>query len=295
VKGRYQRESNEGGGKFNVQNMMRDPMYGVDLRYCFKAPEGHMFYIADYAQIECRLLLWRVKDTIMLDKIRGGMSPYVAFAVSFLGADPNMKKTDRLYLSGKACVLGGGYQAGTDAFQRTAKNLAGLEIDKAEAERLKNIFRENNPRIVGWWKKHQMYLQMSAAAGDPTHEIELASGRVLRYFNPRQNGTTSWGSPQYEAQYAMGDEPEHIYGGLITENEIQATARDVLRDGWVALEKAGLPVLWTIHDEYVILGPEKGQEEYCQEIRKVLASSSPWAEGCPLDVNIAVTEHYEKS
>lgn len=284
----------ESGGKFNPQNMMRDPMFGVNLRYCLMAPPGKKFYVVDYNQIECRLLLWTVGDTKMLEKIRGGMSPYVAFAVSFLGAKPDVSKQDRLYLSGKACVLGGGYQAGTSAFQRTAKNLAGLDLSLEEAERLKNLYREQNPKVVALWAKHQKCLGFSANASDPTHEVELASGRVLTYYNPHTEGLTKWGTPQYVVSYTQGEEPDKIYGGLITENQMQATARDILRDGWVALDAAGFDVPLTVHDEYVIVGPDSGEKEFKQEIRNVLAKSSPWAEGCPLTVGIEVSDHYVK-
>jgi DNA polymerase len=287
----------EGKGRFNWQNMNRDSQFGVDLRYCAQAPEGKLFYIVDYSQIECRILLWRAGDSEMLEMIRNGVHPYKAYAVRHLGAPADLDKKDALYLTGKACVLGCGYQAGATAFQRAAKALAGLDISLERATELVRGYRASNPLIVDYWRKHHQCLQFSANAGDPTHEVELASGRVLTYFNPCNAGQNDWGMPQVEVQYTMGEDPDKIYGGLLTENEIQATARDVLRDGWVSLTEAGFDVPLTVHDEYVILGPdcdEKGRKAFCQSIREVLKTSSPWAAGCPLDVGIGISDHYEK-
>ncbi len=284
----------EGKGKFNWQNMPRDAQCGVDLRYCAMAPEGQTFYCPDYSQIECRLLLWRAGDTRMLDLIRNGVHPYKAYAIAHLGATESLDKKDPLYLTAKACVLGCGYQAGGTAFQRAAKALAGLDITLERSTELVKGYRAANPLIVEFWKKHQMYLNLSANKSDPTHEVELASGRVLTYFNPRHAGENQWGLPQVEVQYTMGDVPDKIYGGLLTENEIQATARDVLRDGWVALDKAGIDVALTVHDEYVILGPDHDHADFEHEVNAILKKSSPWAEGCPLDVGMVRTNHYEK-
>jgi len=284
----------ESGRKFNPQNMPRKPMYGVDLRYCLAAPPGQRFYIADYNQIECRLLLWRAGDTEMLDLIRKGTHPYIAYGIKNLGAPPGFSKAHELYPLAKALVLGAGYQAGGRAFKRVARTLAGLDVTEDRAVELIRQYREANPRIVQYWYRHQRFLEYSANHQDPTHEILLKSGRVLRYYNPRVAGVNDWGRPQIEVQYTMGTEPDKAYGGLLTENEIQATARDVLRDGWVALVDAGFDVLFTVHDEYVILGPADGTQEFSAKIREVLATSSPWAEGCPLTVDIAVAEHYEK-
>jgi hypothetical protein len=157
-------------------------------------------------------------------------------------------------------------------------------------------YREANPRVVAYWAKHHRGLAMSANHQDPTHEVELASGRWLKYYDPICAGTDSYNRPSYKVRYALGEEHESCYGGLLTENEIQATARDVLRDGWVALEAKGFDVPLTVHDEYVALGPSNPaeQEDYKHEFERIATSSSPWAEGCPISLKLKVFEHYQK-
>ena len=51
-----------GGGGFNVQNLNRKEAAGLDIRSCFCAGAGEVFGVADYAQIEARVLLWLAGD-----------------------------------------------------------------------------------------------------------------------------------------------------------------------------------------------------------------------------------------
>jgi len=297
VRSRWARGTEEVAGKFNMQNMPRDPMFGVDLRYCLKAPEGKAFYIKDYGQIENRALLWRVGDKAALDLIRSGVHPYKAFAVLHLGAGEGLSTSDPIYMTAKACVLGCGYQAGATAFQRAAKVLAGLNIDNDRSVELVRLFRATNPKVVEHWRRHQTNLLLSANHGDPTHEVQLGSGRWLTYYNPKVVGQDSYGRPNIVAQYTMDSEPEKIYGGLLTENEIQATARDVLRDAWIAQVEAGMDVPLTVHDELVAIGPLKDGKpdpEFNAEMESLALTSSPWAKGLPLSIKTVITEHYEK-
>jgi DNA polymerase len=290
---RFSKGGEEKGGKFNIQNMPRAEMFGVDLRHCFKAPEGKAFHIVDYSQIECRLLLWRAGDTKTLNMIKEGMHPYKAYAIANLGADKDIQGTDRKYMTAKACVLGCGYQAGAGAFQRAAKDMANLDITLDEARDMVRAYRAANPKVVKFWADHQRNLAYSANANDSTHEVQLASDRWMKYFNPHLDGADDYGRPRYKVQYTIGAAPESIYGGLLTENEIQATARDILRDAWVALDKKGFDVPATVHDEFIAIGPVN-DKEYERELQNVVLNSSPWAEGCPLGVKAVVTEHYEK-
>jgi DNA polymerase len=221
------------------------------------------------------------------------MHPYKAYAIANLGADKDIQKTDRKYMTAKACVLGCGYQAGAGAFQRAAKDLAGLDVTIDEARDMVRAYRAANPKVVKFWADHQRNLAYSANANDGTHEIQLASDRWMKYFNPHLDGADDYGRPRYKVQYTIGAAPESIYGGLLTENEIQATARDILRDAWVALDKKGFDVPATVHDEFIAIGPAN-DKEYERELQNVVLNSSPWAEGCPLGAEAVVTEHYEK-
>jgi DNA polymerase I-like protein with 3'-5' exonuclease and polymerase domains len=72
-----------GAGGFNVQNMPRGEMYGVDLRSMIKAPEGKVFLIADLAQIEARCVAYLAGEWGILEKAKGGSDWYEAQARGF--------------------------------------------------------------------------------------------------------------------------------------------------------------------------------------------------------------------
>lgn len=149
-------------------------------------------------------------------------------------------------------------------------------------------YRADNPRIVQHWASHQKYLELSANKKDPTHEVCLRSGRVLTYYNPTKVGR------EIKAQFEMNGTPYFVHSGVLTNNEAQATARDILKCGWIAVSKAGKKVLLSVHDELVMLYKEETAEEDLKECMHLMTHSSPWAEGCPLGVEGAIVDHYTK-
>jgi DNA polymerase len=269
----------------------------------FSAKAGHTLLICDYAQIEARILLWRVGDLEMLNQVAAGISVYEAHARSTMGwTGGKLKDEDkRLYKLAKARILGLGYGCGKDKFQTLAYTMCGLELTKKECEDTVNDFRKSNPLITNLWHTHQNGLVTSAYHNHKTHEIGLLSGRDLVFYYPRcttaqkvNKKGEKYTSNEYWVSYVKGEAQKRTYGGRLTENEIQATARDVLRDGWVALHEAGYNVLLTVHDEYVIQVADEKVESALTEIPKILKVSSPWAKGCPIDVEIHTSKTYNK-
>ena len=56
-----------GGGGLNVQNFNRRETEGLDVRRCVMAAPGHVLAVADYSQIEARVLLFLAGDTAALE------------------------------------------------------------------------------------------------------------------------------------------------------------------------------------------------------------------------------------
>ena len=149
-------------------------------------------------------------------------------------------------------------------------------------------YRADNPLIVKHWKCHQAYLERSAIARDATHEVCLRSGRVLTYFNPMKQGR------EIKAQFEINGTYYFLHSGVLTNNEVQATARDILKDSWIASAKEGKQVLLSVHDELVFLFPEDKAEDELKVCMDIMLNSSPWAKGCPLGVEGAVVDRYTK-
>ena len=287
----------DSGGKFNMQNMPQHAMFGVDIRPMFRARPGKKFVIADFSQIEARLLLWRVGDEEFLDLIAKEGNIYVAYAKK---QGRTISKGTVEYKLAKCQVLQLGYYCGWARFMETAnKPPYNLGISEEEAKAAVAQYRESNPRIVNHWYQHQKWLQISVNHGDPTHEVELKSGRVLKYHKPQAalvfDEKRKRNVVEYSALGELGGTRTRIHAGILTNNEIQGMASDVLHDAWLALHDAGFrDVLWTIHDELVVEVDAGSAEESRVRIVELMRSSSPWAAGCPLDAEAIISDHYCK-
>lgn len=76
-----------GDSGWNAQNQPRDEVDGVDVRGMLMADPDNHLVIADYAQIEARVLLWLAGDEEQLKLIREGMCVYEAHARKTMGYD----------------------------------------------------------------------------------------------------------------------------------------------------------------------------------------------------------------
>lgn len=284
--------SGDSGGKVNMQNLPRKSMYGVDVRPMFMARPGHTFITADYAQIEARHVIWASGNEAALAPLRLGNSVYQSLAEAMGLAEPgsDIKHTNSdLYRYAKAVGLGAQYGVGPVKFKSVAKTLAGLELSDEDAAKAIEQYRARNPLTVKLWREHQDALAYSARRKDDTHQVELRSGRILTYWDPRYEGR------DISACQVRGAPRSRIYGGLLLENETQASCRDILCDAWIAVDKAGLPpVTLTVHDEIVMEVRKDEAAQIAKELEKCMVTCSPWAEGLPLGVDIHLTDRYTK-
>jgi DNA polymerase len=82
------------------------------------------------------------------------------------------------------------------------------------------------------------------------------------------------------------------YGGAETENYVQGTARDVLMNGRLNVERAGYAVILPVHDE-VVSEVKKGTRDF-NEYMKLLCDAPKWADGYPIAAEGYVAERYRK-
>ncbi|SPP31537.1 hypothetical protein ARAF_0669 [Arsenophonus endosymbiont of Aleurodicus floccissimus] len=83
------------------------------------------------------------------------------------------------------------------------------------------------------------------------------------------------------------------YGGKITENICQSTARDVLAYNIPPIEKTGYEIVLTVHDEIISEAPDTPQ--FSAEVLSTLLSAKPyWAFDLPLNAAGFETDRYRK-
>lgn len=177
---------------------------------------------------------------------------------------------------------------------------------------LKRMWRSVHPAIVMGWKNIKEAAEMAVQYPGKVYSLpgkkvmfkvegswlymRLPSGRRLAYYKPRWvpeheeqkmvNGklllVTIPGELRYFGVDTYTRQWKEIttYGGRLAENLTQAVARDLLVNGMMKLDKAGYPIVMTVHDEAVAeVDKEFGSVE---EASKIFCDPAKWAEGCPV-------------
>ncbi|MFQ8439855.1 DNA polymerase [Enterococcus faecalis] len=281
------------------------------IRTGLVAKEGHRFIVSDFSAIEARVIAWYAKQDWVLEVFRTHGKIYEATAAQMfhLGevTDYDWKSHEGkdMRQRGKVATLALGYQGGPGAL----KAMGALEngIEEHELEDIVDRWRTANKRIKNFWHETQKAvidcLQNGGIKKGPRGLkfykksgflfIQLPSGRKLAYAKAHLKEGDYGPAIFYEGQ---GDKvaftEQQTYGGKLVENIVQATARDVLAEAMVRLEKAGYPIVFHVHDEAVAEVPEG--EKSIEEMNKIMSVVPEWAEGLPLNAEGFETKYYMK-
>jgi DNA polymerase len=123
--------------------------------------------------------------------------------------------------------------------------------------------------------------------------LRLLSGRYLTYHRPRLQLENKYGRDQFAISFeGWNTNPNNgpigwiridTYGGRLTENIVQATARDIQWYGMRNLTAAGYPIVLHVYDEDVAEVPEGfGSVE---EFERIMSTMPPWAADWPIRAN----------
>jgi len=302
--------------------------FSMDLRSLFIARPGKQLIISDLSQIEPRVLAWMVGDTEMLALMASGQSPYEAHARATMGfTGGNLKKEDKGgYALAKARVLGLGFGCGWEKFIAVAQAMAGIDITADDPEFIQatrpdgtvcvdrdgepkmisgyghtsrttvNAYRASNPKVVGMWKSLDTAFRDSVG-GD--FEMQLPSGRMMVYKDVRMERRTirnEDGTLTKKTVFTaeVGHRRTVFYGGMLTENAVQATARDIFGSQLVALDRtSGIDVLFSVHDEAVNEADiDSGISE--RDVEVVMGQCPEWISGCPISAEAILSPCYRK-
>jgi DNA polymerase bacteriophage-type len=235
---------------------------------------------------------------------------YLAYKATHGTHHPDRKKY------GKPGELGLGFGGWINAWRQFDKS---DNFSDDDIKRIIVAWREASPRVVELWggqvrgkpwapDRFELFGLEGAAIsavqnpgtcysyGDITYGVyadilycRLPSGRRLTYHKPRLEPSERWegqvsltfeGWNTNPRKGALGWQRMTLYGGLLTENVVQATARDILRHAVKSLRNAGYPAVLRVHDELVAEVPEGfGSVE---EMERIMGELPPWAAGWPI-------------
>ena len=283
-----------GDAGVNMQNLPRGVMFGTDLREMIVPRPGHKFVTCDLSQIEPRVLAHLVGDQKFLDQLSTGISLYEAAARSegrWTGDEPLKTGNPRLYQYYKACILGLGFGCGPDKFVVVAKSLADLTITVEEAKGIVSQWREANRPITRFWARLGVQLNHANTTNKDAMEFPLPSGRVVRWWEPRADRDDSNDIVVFQTK---GTRRNFTWGGKLTENIVQSLARDIFAHHILEAERAGLTVVWTVHDEIIVEALESEAPAALETLTRIMSTPPPWIDTLPLAAEGAVIDCYTK-
>lgn len=262
------------------------------------------FVVCDYSSIEPRVLAWLAGEQWMLDAFHNGEDIYVATADKLGGSERGF---DRQH--GKVMVLSCGYRGGVGA----ALKMGGRKIMpkgtpenilRKELQAIINNWRDKSPAIRRFWAQLERIINTGGGVDTGLVNIEvkgqdryvwLPSGRPIVY----RGLTRRWKQPLDADGAPLGPARlvphvlntgadrarvpyKPLHGGIITENIVQAVARDILVQALRNLEEAGWPVVTHIHDEVVCEIPagKRALDEgaLINEVSEIMCRPPAWAD-----------------
>ena len=285
------------------------------IRTCFVAAPGKKLISADFSAIEARVLSWLAKESWRQQVFATHGKIYEASASAMFGVPMEQIVKGRpeyaLRAKGKVAELALGYQGGSVALiQMGALNMG---LTEEELPDIVTRWRASNKRIVDFWHRLQqsalsvlwegrpvgmdgLILQRESdlARGLDFLTIQLPSGRKLYYAHPGLS-PNQWGkdSIHYQGmnQTTRKWDRQDTYGGKLTENVVQAIARDCLAEALARLEAAGYQVVFTVHDEAIL---EVDEGVTVEEVCAIMGQPLSWAPGLSLPADGFESPYYKK-
>lgn len=281
------------------------------IRTALEAPPGKRFIVADFSAIEARVIAWLAGEEWEMKAFAEGKDIYCATASAMFGV-PVVKHgvNGELRQKGKVAVLACGYGGGIGALKAMGADKMGLTDD--ELQTVVRKWREASPHIVKLWADVEN-AAMNAVSGIPTTikqknlhfhveddalYIELPSGRHLVYLHPHL-GKNRFGSDAILYTGLGGSKTTagrwgtlETYGGKLSENLVQAIARDCLCAAMKRLTDAGYKICAHIHDEVILEMPE-GKGSLDGAVR-IMCQNEPWNEGLAMNADGFEAKYYQK-
>ncbi len=171
-----------------------------------------------------------------------------------------------------------------------------LLIHCLAAQAIITRYRATAQPVVRLWELFQNLISYSLFKGNEyrhkcltfrKEEIVLPNGMSLRYPDLKPEGD----GRRIQWTYADGKKRSKLYAGKITNNVVQGTARIVMTDGMLRIDKR-YPVAGTVHDEAIAIAPESEAEEAKKWVLAQMVIEPTYLPGIPLSASGGMHKRY---
>ncbi len=228
----------------NLQNIPVRTKEGRRIREAFVAPEGHVLLMADYSQIELRLLAHLSGDPVLLEAFRSGQDIHAQTAAEVFGLELSKVSAEQ---RSAAKAINFGIIYGISSFG-LAK---GINLTRAEAQEYIDSYFLRYPMV-------KVYLDGLVEQGNKEGFVQTLLGR--RRYLPNLK-SRNFALRSFAARTAMN-------------TPIQGSAADIIKLAMLkvyrALQASGLRtrLLLQVHDELVLETPEDELDQAARLVRK---------------------------
>jgi len=295
------------------------------IRPMIMAPEGRKLLVSDYSSIENRLLMWLANEEEVLESIRAGNDQYVEMAAYMYkrtyedlkaSVDADDKTGSHQRRIGKIIVLGCGFQMGGKRFKDSAEE-NGVILSEHESFSAVAAFRNKHPKVKKMWKMLSNCCVSAIQNPGKTYVYNRCTFRVTRCRSGNKwlvLGLPSARNLFYKSPYLSEDKyglvPGHmgthpktkqwvrrkLIPGRITENIIQALARDIMASGMKNVNEhlPQVDLIGTVHDEALAEMYDDDPSRILKDFNRLLCGLPPWAKGLPLAAEGYIAKRYRK-
>ena len=303
------------------------------VRSAISAPDGQTFVDVDFSSIENRVGVWLAGQNDKVNLFREGLDEYKTFASQSLYNIPYEEITKEQRQIAKSAVLGCMFGQGAKGLVAYAEGM-GVKLTEIQSQKAVDAYRTDYKRVKTFWYECQSAaMQAIRQPGDVQGAFEgrlemdrdwdiciqhppsklsflyakdvlwmkLPSGRFICWRDPKiEDQLTPWGDMREgitvvnQNTFTRKWGRNSLIGSSIFQSAVQATARDMLAEACLLLEKNGFEVLNLIHDEVLMLVDEHQAQTALDRVVKLMTTPPKWAKDFPLAAEGWVGKRYRK-
>ncbi|MEM8932360.1 MAG: DNA polymerase I [Acidobacteriota bacterium] len=255
----------------NLQNIPIRTELGQRVRKAFRASPDCQLVVADYSQVELRVLAHIAEEETMIEAFSRGEDIHAATAAAMFGGSPLLVNPDQRRM---AKVINFGIIYGMTAFGLARR----LGLSRKEAQTFIDTYMERYPGV-------QRYTEATLEEATETGQVATLHGRVRQLPDIRSR---NWNLRENAKRMAINA-------------PIQGTAADLLKDAMIAVEarlRREAPdarFLLTVHDELVLEGPASEIETLGAMVREEMEGVAELRVPLAVDVGIGDTWYDAKA
>jgi len=246
----------------NLQNIPVRTALGAQIRQCFTAEPGRVLVVADYSQIELRIMADLSAEPALMDAFARGEDIHTRTAAEVFGlAEDGVDSTHRRY----AKAVNFGIMYGISPFGLSQN----LGIEREEAAAYIERYFERMPRVKAFIES--------------TIEIARRQGYVVTLFGRRRP----------IPELASGNFQERSLGERLAVNSvIQGSAADIIKVAMIRCharlgqEFPGARLVMQVHDELVFEVPEGRASEVKAAVVEEMAAAFPMEPALGVDAGV---------